>query len=148
MYGYGIALMLTMLGQGEMVANVNMEDPMSMPKKLYNIAVTASGSRLCDPSIRRKQMARFNARYGRRVAHLAAVIAAQEGLGWDPGEVVTSSCLAIPVKRSAARLAEEISAFDTKISKMEHEYGVCEKRGNSQQAGNPIAGQVRKGACT
>lgn len=80
-----ISLAFLMLATGqvaELRAETMLAQAFEMPKDLFYLVQSPSGTMFCDKGLKRRQARRFDKRYGSRVNRLASVIAAREGLGW------------------------------------------------------------------
>lgn len=96
--------------------------PGTIPHVLYSLARLPSGYSVCDKSIRMKQLKRFNKLYASRFSRLSSYISREDGLGWDPGDVVVSSCINIKHKDAKNRMRALESQFVEDIKSLELKY--------------------------
>lgn len=96
-----------------------------IPRDLFYSAKGASGTTFCDESLKKRQTSRFDKRYGVRFNRLAEVIVARKGTGWEPDDIVVTSCQ----RWSAEQADRMLDKFEHDLRSYERRFGL---RGNDR----------------
>lgn len=118
-----ILLALAPVPNGSVKASELLHRGQSIPKTLFYAAEGPSGAMFCNASLRKRQNHLFDQRYGRRFNRLITVMAAHDGLGWEPGDIIVTPCH-IMNRSMADRLLNE---FEIVIQQLEHSYRIDQK---------------------
>lgn len=93
-----------------------------IPMELFYLAEGPSGTMLCDRTLRKRQTAAFDKRYGTRFNRLIrAVIQTRQGLGWPDDQIITTPCY----RTSATRAKQLLDQFDKPSGEYERKYGLA-----------------------